>query len=167
MLGVPPLRVQLAGGLNVPLPLVPNVTVPVGALVVPESVSATVAVQVLGEPTSMDVGMQPTSVEVVRLLTANIWLPDVPPPLKPLGTGLVTEASWAPIVAAAVAIVIFAVMEVLLLTFVELTFIPDPEKLTVASFAKFMPARVRFMVFPRSALAGERLDSVGAGTAVA
>ena len=167
MLGVPPLSVQLAEGLNVPLPSVPNDTVPFGALVVPESVSVTVAVQVLGEPTWMDVGLQPTSAEVVRLSTANIWLPDVPPPLKPLGTGFVTVAPWLPIAVAPVAIVMFTVMEVLLLTFVEFTLIPVPEKLTVASFAKFAPTKVRFKVLPRSAVAGERLDSVGAGTAVA
>ena len=57
---------------NAPLPLLANVTVPVGALLVPESVSVVVTVQVAAESTLSGSGVQLTEVEVVRLLTVNV-----------------------------------------------------------------------------------------------
>jgi hypothetical protein len=55
---------------------------------------------------------------------------------------------------------------VLLFTVVVLTVIPVPLKLTVASFAKFVPVRIKLAVVPRIPLVGETLLSVGATTTV-
>lgn len=47
---------------------------------------------------------------------------------------------------------------------VELTTIPEPLKLTVASFAKLVPVRIKLAVVPRIPLFGETLVSPGATT---
>src|SRR5438093_11115128 len=64
-----PVSVQLEL-LKVPAPLLPKLTVPVGVLLVPVSVSLTVAVQVVAWPTTTDAGLQPTLVLVGRLAVA-------------------------------------------------------------------------------------------------
>src|SRR2546430_7275185 len=56
-----PVSVQLEL-LKVPAPLLPKLTVPAGVLLVPVSVSLTVAVQVVAWPTTTDAGLQPTLV---------------------------------------------------------------------------------------------------------
>jgi len=56
---------------KVPIPLLVNVTVPVGALVVPAEVSVTVAVQLVAEFTGREDGAHDTAVVVVRLLTVT------------------------------------------------------------------------------------------------
>jgi hypothetical protein len=66
---------QLLAGVNVPAPLLLNVTVPVGALFAPLSVSLTVAVQVVVELTAMCDGEQLTDVDVLRLLTVTAKVP--------------------------------------------------------------------------------------------
>ena len=63
--------------LKVPAPLLLKLTVPVGVLGVPLSVSVTVAVQVVGWPTT-DAGVQPTLVLVERLLTVTVVVPELP-----------------------------------------------------------------------------------------
>jgi hypothetical protein len=65
--------VQLAL-LKLPVPLLEKLTVPVGVLLVPPSVSATVAVQVDAIPISTDVGEQLTVAEVVRVFTVTVGL---------------------------------------------------------------------------------------------
>jgi len=62
--------------LKVPAPLLLKLTVPVGVLGVP--VSVTVAVQVVGWPTTTDAGVQPTLVLVERLLTVTVVVPELP-----------------------------------------------------------------------------------------
>ena len=64
--------------LKVPAPLLLKLTVPVGVLLVPTSVSLTVAVQVVGWPTTTDAGLQPTLVLVERLLTVTVVVPELP-----------------------------------------------------------------------------------------
>ena len=64
--------------MKVPVPLLVNETVPVGALVVPPEVSVTVAVQVEGDPTETDVGVQLTAVVVVRVVTVTANVPELP-----------------------------------------------------------------------------------------
>ena len=49
-----------------------------GVLGVPVSVSVTVAVQVVGWPTTTDAGVQPTLVLVERLLTVTVVVPELP-----------------------------------------------------------------------------------------
>ena len=61
---------QLAVGLKVPLPLLENVTVPVGVIAVPVSLSVTVAVQV-DETVG---GVQSTVVMVDRAVTVKLLL---------------------------------------------------------------------------------------------
>ena len=63
---------------NVPVPLLVNETVPVGALVVPPEVSVTVAVHVEGDPTETEVGVQLTAVVVVRVVTVTANVPELP-----------------------------------------------------------------------------------------
>jgi len=68
----PLLSVQLVPGEEkAPAPLLVKLTVPVGVLAVPESVSATVAVQVLAEPPFTGEGEHATLVLVV-LFTVNV-----------------------------------------------------------------------------------------------
>ena len=68
--------VQLAAGVNVPVPLVVNLTVPVGAVGVPVAVSVTVALQELAVPAAMLVGLQLMAVEVLRRTnTVTVVLP--------------------------------------------------------------------------------------------
>ena len=63
---------------KVPVPLLPNDTVPVGALAVPGEVSVTVAVHVVGELLTIMVdGEQLTAVVVVRLATVNEAEPEL------------------------------------------------------------------------------------------
>jgi hypothetical protein len=64
--------------LKVPAPLLLKLTVPVGVLGVPVSVSLTVAVQVVACPTTMDAGLQLTLVLVERLLTVTRLVPELP-----------------------------------------------------------------------------------------
>src|SRR5262245_44337584 len=68
-----PLRVHCAfAGVKVPLPSVLKVTVPVGTLAVPLSVSETVAVQFAEPPTAIgDAGVQLIVVLVVRVVTLS------------------------------------------------------------------------------------------------
>ena len=62
---------------KVPVPLLPNDTVPVGALAVPGEVSVTVAVHVVGELLTIMVdGEQLTPVLVARLLTVTMAVPE-------------------------------------------------------------------------------------------
>src|SRR2546425_420390 len=73
-----PKSVQLVA-LKVPAPLLLKLTVPVGVLFVPTSVSATVAVQVVGCPTTTDGGVQLTPVLVERVaITATVVVPELP-----------------------------------------------------------------------------------------
>jgi hypothetical protein len=62
---------------NVPVPLLVKLTVPVGALVVPGEVSVTVAVQVVGLLKLTEAGLQLTPVVVVRVVTVTAWLPEL------------------------------------------------------------------------------------------
>jgi hypothetical protein len=66
-------RVQLAAGVNVPVELEANVTLPVGVITVPAmDVSVTVAVQLVPWFTTTVAGVQATLVEVVRGLTVTV-----------------------------------------------------------------------------------------------
>jgi hypothetical protein len=56
-------------------PLLVKLTVPVGALLVPPSVSVTVAVQVVGALIGTAAGSQATLVEVARLFTVTVKVP--------------------------------------------------------------------------------------------
>jgi hypothetical protein len=62
---------------KVPVPLLVNETVPVGALVVPPEVSVTVAVHVVGALTGTEAGVQLTAVVVLRLVTVKAVLPEL------------------------------------------------------------------------------------------
>ena len=77
-LGPVPLSGQLFDGLNVPVPLVVHVTVPVGVSGVPGDVSVTVAWQVVETPGWTKLGEQVTLVEVVRFVTPRLNLPELP-----------------------------------------------------------------------------------------
>ena len=84
----PLLSVQLVPGEEkAPAPLLVKLTVPVGVLEVPESVSSTVAVQVLAEPPFTGEGEQATLVPVV-LFTVKVAEKVVPPS--------VAETVWEP-----------------------------------------------------------------------
>src|SRR2546427_816972 len=62
-----------------PAPLLLKLTVPVGVLLVPASVSLTVAVQVVGWPTTTDAGLQLTLVLVERFaVTITVVVPELP-----------------------------------------------------------------------------------------
>jgi hypothetical protein len=76
-----PDRVQFAA-LKLPAPLLVKLTVPVGALLVPTSVSVTVAVQVVNVPRGTVEGEQLTLVPVERVALTVI----VVEPLLPLWT---------------------------------------------------------------------------------
>src|SRR5688572_23677716 len=82
----------------------------------------------------------------------------VPPP----GAGLTTRALRAPVPAAA-PMVTLAVIWVALLTTVEFTVMPEPEKDTVEPGTKFVPVNVSVTVSPRTALAGETVVRSGSG----
>ncbi len=65
--------------LKVPAPLLLKPTVPVGVLGVPESVSVTVAVQLVEAPTGTVVGVQLTLVVVERIaVTVTVVVPELP-----------------------------------------------------------------------------------------
>jgi len=64
-----PLRTQV-GALKVPLPIALKVTLPVGVVGVPESMSLTVAVQAADCPGAITVGVQLTPVAVKRRAVA-------------------------------------------------------------------------------------------------
>ena len=68
--------VQLAG-VNVPVPLLPKLTVPVGVEVVPGDVSVTVAVHVLFVLTAIEEGEQLTAVLVVLVVTVSAKVPEL------------------------------------------------------------------------------------------
>lgn len=71
-------RVQVPPLLKLPpAPLSSKVTVPVGTLEPPESVSAMVAVSVMEFPNTTEEGLGETEVSVVRVLTTMDALPDV------------------------------------------------------------------------------------------
>jgi len=59
---------------NVPVPLLANVTVPVGVTAVPAELSVTVAVQVTVPPMLIELGEQLTLVMVVRDVTVTVVL---------------------------------------------------------------------------------------------
>ncbi len=63
--------------LKVPEALLLNVTVPVGAILVPDDVSVTVAVQVADAFTGSVAGAQVTLVEVERLMTVRLKVPEL------------------------------------------------------------------------------------------
>lgn len=77
-LGPVPVSVQLFDGLNVPVALVVQVTVPVGVINVPGDVSVTVAWQVVETPGCTKLGEQVTLVDVVRLVTVKSNVPELP-----------------------------------------------------------------------------------------
>ncbi len=62
---------------KVPEPLLLKVTVPVGVVAVPLEVSVTVAVQVVGAFTTTGLVEQLTVIEVVRLFTVRLKLPEL------------------------------------------------------------------------------------------
>jgi len=65
--------------LKVPASLLVQLTVPVGVVFVPTSVSVTVAVQVVGCPTTTDDGEQITVVPVERFaVTVTVVVPELP-----------------------------------------------------------------------------------------
>jgi Na+/H+ antiporter NhaA len=65
--------VQEAAGVNVPVELLLNVTVPVGVIAGPAiEVSTTVAVQLVPWLTTTEAGVHATLVEVVRGLTVTV-----------------------------------------------------------------------------------------------
>ncbi len=63
--------------LKVPKPLLVNVTVPVGVILLPEDASATVAVQVEGAFTGSEPGVQTTLTEDERFETMRLKVPEV------------------------------------------------------------------------------------------
>ncbi len=63
--------------LKVPEALLLNVTVPVGVIFVPAEVSVTVTVQVVAAFTGSVAGEQVTLVEVERLMTARLKVPEL------------------------------------------------------------------------------------------
>jgi hypothetical protein len=66
-------RVQLAAGVNVPVELEANITLPVGVMTVPAvEVSVTVAVQLVPWFTTTVAGVQAILVDVVRELTVTV-----------------------------------------------------------------------------------------------
>lgn len=69
-------RLQVPPPENDPPPDWPNVTVPVGAIVVPAPTSVTVAVHVVGEPATTVPGAHDTEVVVARLRIDTVVLPD-------------------------------------------------------------------------------------------
>jgi hypothetical protein len=85
-----PLSVQLAG-VKFPLPLLAKLTLPVGVLVAPESVSVTVALQLVADPTLTEVGVQLIEVVVVLGLTRKPFASVAVPPPPPLPAAFVTE----------------------------------------------------------------------------
>ena len=62
------LKVQLAAGVNVPVPPLVRFTVPAGAVAPAPFVSFTVEVQLTPPPTTVGFGVQLTDVDVVRML---------------------------------------------------------------------------------------------------
>ena len=63
---------------KVPVAVVVNATVPVGALATPLVVSVTVAVHVVGELTLTDAGEQSTTVVVACVVTVTEFPPELP-----------------------------------------------------------------------------------------
>ncbi len=72
---LPPLRVQVPE-LRIPGALLLNVTLPLGIMAVPKELSVTIAVQVAGAFTGVEAGVQLTLIEVERLLTVRLKLPE-------------------------------------------------------------------------------------------
>jgi len=68
--------VQLVG-VKVPAPLELKLTVPVGVLAVPMLVSVTLAVHVVEPPTGTVAGVQLTVVDVERLFTVTVVVPEL------------------------------------------------------------------------------------------
>ena len=67
----PATSVQLVAGVNDPVPLEENVTLPVGVVWVPGLVSVTVALHDVFAPVPTFVGEQLTAVPVVRVVTVS------------------------------------------------------------------------------------------------
>jgi hypothetical protein len=74
----PALRVHDAAGVNVPVEFELNVTVPVGVTAPVPDASATVAVQVDGEPLATDAGEHETVVEEARMVEDRRNVPLLP-----------------------------------------------------------------------------------------
>src|SRR2546426_12841317 len=74
-----PERPQFAALLKVPAPLLVKLTVPVGVVFVPTSVSVTVAVQVVGGPRTTVDGEQLTPVVVERFVVTMTTVVPEPP----------------------------------------------------------------------------------------
>ena len=68
---MPATSVQLVAGVNDPVPLAENVTLPVGVVTVPALVSVTVALHDVVAPVPTFVGEQLTAVAVVRVVTVS------------------------------------------------------------------------------------------------
>jgi len=62
---------------NVPVPLLVNPTVPVGAVALPPETSVTVAVQVVVALTGIGDGVQFTVVDVARFVTVSAKVPEL------------------------------------------------------------------------------------------
>jgi len=60
-----------------PVPLLVIVTAPDGVIAVPASVSVTVAVQIVAEPTMTGLGTQAIVVVVILLATVTVVLPEL------------------------------------------------------------------------------------------
>ena len=76
---VPATKLQLVAGVNVPVELEAKLTVPVGLLAVPVSVSVTVAVQLVEPLLATWLGLQLIDMEVARLFTVTEVLPELLP----------------------------------------------------------------------------------------
>lgn len=148
-----------------PVPLLLSVAVPLGVTAVPESVSTTLAVQVVAELRLTDVGLQLTVVDVVRFPTVNVSAFEValPPPLP----GFVTVTLCDPSVLAEALIVNVTVMLVLLLMVGVPAVTPVPLTATVLPETKFVPVSVSVTDAFKSPEGEDMLVSVGAVAAVA
>jgi hypothetical protein len=160
-----PLRVQLAG-VKLPLPLLAKLTLPVGVLVVPESVSVTVALQLVADPTFTEVGVQLTDVVVVLPFTVKPLASVAVPPPPPLPAAFVTDTVWPPS-AAAVPILILNVNCVLVALGVGAPTMKPGPKLTCVLAVKPVPVNVTVLIVcPGSPLFGDTLVNVGATAVV-
>jgi hypothetical protein len=157
--------VQLAGA-KLPLPSLAKLTLPVGVLVVPESVSVTVALQLVADPTFTEVGVQLTEVVVVRGFTVKPLASVAVPPPPPLPAALVTDTAWPPSVAPVPIVILNVSCVLVLLGVVVPTVMPDP-KLTWVLAVKPVPVSVTVLIVcPGSPLFGDTLVNVGAAAFV-
>jgi hypothetical protein len=153
--------VQVAG-VKLPLPSLAKLMLPVGVLVVPESVSVTVALQLVADPTFTEAGVQLTEVAVVRGFTVKPLASVAAPPPPPLPAALVADTLWPPSVAP-VPIVILNVSWVLVLFGVVVPTVMPVPKLTCVFAVNPVPVRVTVLIVcPGSPLFGKTLVNVGA-----